>query len=63
MFRPALLLALSSCLQSVDAHGFMTTPKSRNIVVCDNIWPDYLKVCLLPLLAKKNLACDPSRYE
>ena len=38
----ALLLA-AWCASTCDAHGFITTPVSRNTVVCDKLWPDYLK--------------------
>ena len=38
----AALLA-SSFVAVSDAHGFITTPTSRNTLVCDSHWPDYLK--------------------
>jgi hypothetical protein len=37
----ALVLAVG--LGVAHPHGFITTPKSRNTLVCDKIWPDYLK--------------------
>ena len=42
--RPMLrALVLAVGLGVAHPHGFITTPKSRNTLVCDKIWPDYLK--------------------
>ena len=42
MLRSCTLVVAASCLVACDAHGFMTNPKSRNSLVCDKLWPDYL---------------------
>ena len=45
MVRPvARSILLAWCIGTCDAHGFITKPVSRNTVVCDKLWPDYLKV-------------------
>ena len=34
---------LASFFGVCHPHGFITTPTSRNTLVCDKLWPDYLK--------------------
>ena len=39
-----LLAAVAVSIPGCDGHGFLTNPVSRNTLVCDKLWPDYLKV-------------------
>ena len=38
-----LLVAGLACCDVASGHGFITTPRARNTLVCDKLWPDYLK--------------------
>jgi hypothetical protein len=43
MMNVCYIFVVACLLTSCDAHGFLTKPTSRNILVCDKLWPDYLK--------------------